>query len=154
MIAAILLAQTKAPLLEAQKLTDACAKAFREKDKSWFERTLAAGFVYRDLEGETKDRAGALERIEGWFHPLGYRVTLSMSLASSAKTKDGLRIVGDLKARSQLMGWKRMPLTETTVRVASTWRLQNKAWLVYRIDELGSKKVVDGREVERRGVKI
>ncbi len=152
MIAAILLAQVKLP--EAKQLSDACAKAFREKDKAWFESRLSAGFVYQDLEGETKNRTEALDRIEGWFHPFGYRVSLNLSLVSATKTKAGLRIVGDLKAASQLLGWKRMPLTETTVRVASTWRLQGKTWLVLRIDELGSKKVVDGREVERRGAKI
>ncbi|GEM_PF-5134746 len=138
----------EAPATVAARLARECAKAFETKDKGWFERRLAPRFAYTDLKGERLERAEMLDRLDRWFHPLGYRVGASLVLVSSGKAPSGMRLVSDLKVRSQLFGFRRMPLTETTMRVASFWRPKGKEWLVERIVELSTRKTVDGKPVE------
>ena len=138
--------QTQA-VSSAEGIARACRKAFESKDKGWFERHLSAGFVYKDLEGERTGRAATLDKIGRWFHPLGYHVDVGLDLVSSRKAGRGLLLVSDLRVRSQLFGFHRMPLTEATVRVESFWLPKGGDWTVERIVEKSSSKTVDRKPV-------
>ena len=105
---------------------------------------MAAGFVYEDLDGERQGKAATLKRLDRWFHPFAYRVEPSLTLVSACRTGKWLLIVSDLKVISQPIRPWRTSVTETTVRAATYWLPQGKAWLVYRIAERSSRKTVDG----------
>lgn len=136
--------QVRSPLLEAKGIADDCSNAFRTKDKGWFERHLATGFVYEDLEGERQGRAAMMKRLDRWFHPFAYRVEPSLALVSAKRTGKWLLIVSDLKVISQPLRPWRTSVTETTIRAATYWLPQGREWSVHRILEQRSTKLVDG----------
>ena len=132
----------------ADRIAADFSKALKSRDYAWCEKYIAKEFVYRGLDGTRQDRAETLGHVRRWFHPLGYRVGADVTLVSSRKSKSGLLLVSDLKVRSQLFGFRRMPLTETVVRNESFWALEGGEWTVRSIVELTTRKTVDGKPVE------
>lgn len=132
----------------ARRIAGDFSRALAAKDLAWCERHITPGFVYRGQKGDRQDRDWMLGRIRTWFHPLGYHVEPSLSLVSARQTANGLLLVSDLKVRAQLFGFRRMPLTETTLRGESLWRPATGEWSLVRLVEISSKKTVDGKAVE------
>ena len=142
MLALLPIAQTVLPLSDAQRLSKACAAAFRARDRAWFEGHLAKDFTYKPLEGEESDREEMLARLGRWFQPFAYRVTPSLTLVSASRAGRILVLVSDLKVVSQPIRPWRTPVTETIVRVESRWSPKGKDWTAHSIVERSTRERV------------
>ena len=140
------------PMSTGRRIADAFGTALRAKDLEWCERHLAARFTYTGQKGDRHDRDWMLGRLRTWFHPFGYHVDASLALVSARPDPRGLRIVSDIAVSAQLFGFRRMPLTVTTVRGESLWVRAGSGWAMAALREVGSRKTVDGKVVERNGL--
>ena len=134
--------QAVAARTDAARLSKACAAAFAQEDKRWFEVHLAKGFAYKPLEGAPLDREAMLGRLDRWFHPFAYRVRPGLTLVSARQDGRILVMVSDLRIVSQPIRPWRTPSTKTIVRVESRWSPEGKDWRADSIAERSTRERV------------